>query len=218
MALARRRSLWAGHAQFVKLCGSGTGQGFTPRPNWQVWAIFAVWPDEAAARVGVAAHRVFGLWRAKAVEDWTVFLAPVSSRGSWAGVNPLTEEAPMQANVDAPIAALTRATVRLRHALAFWRRVPDISAAVGTDPNILFKIGIGEVPFVHQVTFSVWPDATSMGAFARRDGPHAKAIRAVREGDWFSEELYARFHLLGTFGAWGDGDPLSAAISRKEAA
>ena len=68
--------------------------------------------------------------------------------------------------------------------------------------SVAFKIGIGEVPLLHQVTFSVWPDAASMAAFARADGPHARAIRAVREGDWFSEELYARFHLIGTTGQW----------------
>lgn len=218
MALARRRSLWAGHTQFVKLCGSGTGQGFTPRPNWQVWAIFAVWPDEAAARAGVTNHSVFQRWRARASENWTVFLAPVSARGSWAGVNPLTAESAVPRALDAPIAALTRATVRPRHALAFWRKVPDISQAIGRDANILFKIGIGEVPLLHQVTFSVWPNAASMDSFARKDGPHAQAIRAVRTGDWFSEELYARFDVLGTLGAWGDADPVAAAISRKEAA
>ena len=51
---------------------------------------------------------------------------------------------------------------------------------------MLFKIGIGEVPLLQQVTFSIWPDTASMAAFARADGPHARAIRAVREGGWFS--------------------------------
>ena len=60
--------------------------------------------------------------------------------------------------------------------------------------------------FLHQVTFSVWPDVASMSAFAHRDGPHAQAIRAVRAGDWFSEELYARFHVFGTSGHWSGAD------------
>ena len=42
-------------ARFWKLCGSGTGEGFTPRPNTAVWAILAVWDDEATARGRVAA-------------------------------------------------------------------------------------------------------------------------------------------------------------------
>jgi spheroidene monooxygenase len=93
--------------------------------------------------------------------------------------------------------------------MRFWDRVPDISARIGADPNVAFKIGIGEVPMLHQVTFSVWPDTASMSAFARGDGPHGRAIRAVREGNWFREELYARFRILGTQGRWNGGDPLS---------
>ena len=108
-----------------------------------------------------------------------------------------------------PLAALTRATVRPGAAARFWRRVPDISAMIGTDPNVLFKIGIGEVPLLHQVTFSIWPDADSMARFARRDGPHARAIAAVRSEGWFREELYARFRVLGTAGRWEGGNPLA---------
>lgn len=209
MALARRRSLWAGKARFVKLCGTGTGQGFTPRPNWQVWAIFAVWPDADSARRHLETHPVYTRWRARAAEDWTLFLSPQSARGSWSGVNPLIEGDATPIPPDAPHAVLTRATVKARHALSFWGKVPDISAVIGTDPNVLFKIGIGEVPLLHQVTFSVWPDLDSMAAFARHDGPHARAVASVRQGQWFTEELYARFRVLGSRGTWGGVDPLA---------
>jgi spheroidene monooxygenase len=80
---------------------------------------------------------------------------------------------------------------------------------IGADRNVAFKIGIGEVPFFHQVTFSIWPDTASMADFARKDGPHAQAIRAVREGNWFREELYARFRVLGDAGSWQGGSPLN---------
>nr|WP_281277032.1 spheroidene monooxygenase [Gemmobacter aestuarii] len=219
MALARRSAAWAGSARFVKLCGSGSGVGFTPQPNWSVWAIFAVWPDEARAREHIDRHPVFARWRSHAIEDWTIFLSPVSARGSWGGVNPLIDPSAERASRTAgPIAALTRATVRPQFALAFWRRVPDISKVIGSDPKVLFKIGIGEVPLLHQVTFSVWPDAESMAAFARQMGPHARAMQAVRDEGWFSEELYARFRVLGTAGAWGDKDPLADALAGAAAA
>ena len=81
--------------------------------------------------------------------------------------------------------------------------MPDISRAIGADPNVIFKIGVGEVPWLHQVTFSIWPDSAAMAEFARVDGPHARAIRAVRAGGWFREELYARFDVLGESGTWG---------------
>ena len=195
-------------AQFWKLCGSGTGEGFTPRPNWGVWAILAVWPDAATARSRVAANPVWQRWRARAQESWTVYMAPISARGAWAGENPFMPDGPT-APTEGPLAALTRATVKPSRALRFWDRVPSISTVIGADPNVAFKIGIGEVPLLHQVTFSIWPDTASMAAFARGDGPHGRAIRAVREGNWFAEELYARFQLLGSEGTWQGRDPLA---------
>jgi spheroidene monooxygenase len=102
--------------------------------------------------------------------------------------------------------------------LRFWGRGPDISAAIGADPNVVFKIGVGELPGLRQVTFSIWPDARSMAEFARADGPHASAIRAVREGDWFSEELYARFRIQGDAGSWGGASPLAGLDLTKDAA
>jgi spheroidene monooxygenase len=74
----------------------------------------------------------------------------------------------------------------------------------------MFKIGMGEVPLIHQVTFSIWPDTASMAAFARK-GAHADAIRAVRDEGWFNEELYARFRVIRTQGTWGGRDPLAGA-------
>ncbi|QYK39976.1 MAG: spheroidene monooxygenase [Paracoccaceae bacterium] len=195
-------------ATFWKLCGSGTGEGFTPRPNTAVWAILAVWPDLATAQARVTGAPVYARWHDRAAEAWTIYLTPRTARGAWAGVSPF-DAVPATEDPPGPLAALTRATLRPSRMLRFWDRVPDISAAIGADPNVMFKIGIGEVPWLHQVTFSIWPDTAAMAAFARGDGPHGRAIRAVREGGWFREELYARFRILGTAGTWGGGDPLA---------
>ncbi len=206
MAAARLALARLPDAAFWKLCGSGTGEGFTPRPNTAVWAILAVWPDLATARERTGSAKVFRRWRARADEDWTIFLAATSARGRWAGVEPFAVDATPGPG---PLAALTRASLRPSRLLRFWARVPDISAVIGADPNVAFKIGIGEVPWLHQVTFSVWPDAAAMAAFARGDGPHGRAIAAVRRENWFAEELYARFRVLGTSGTWGGADPLA---------
>lgn len=218
MALARLSLRRDPRLSFVKLCGSGTGEGFTVKPNWQVWAILASWRSEAAARSATQDNPVWRKWRSRAGESWTLFLRPVSGRGSWSGVNPFLPEAGPAPVTSGPIAALTRATLKPRHALRFWQRVPGISQVIGADPNVIFKIGIGEVPLLHQVTFSIWPDTQSMAAFARADGPHARAIRAVREGGWFAEELYARFRILGSQGLWEGGDPLARAVTERQAA
>lgn len=196
---------------FWKLLGSGTGEGFTPIPNTQVYAILATWPDLQTARSRTAEAKPFRKYRNWATETWTVFLSTLSVKGAWSASTPFK---PDTAICGGPIAALTRATIKPRIALDFWRRVPDISSVVGADPNVIFKIGVGEIPWFHQVTFSIWPDENTMANFARRDGPHAKAIRAVREGNWFQEELYARFSIAGSEGSWGGTDPVSDYLSR----
>lgn len=190
---------------FWKLCGSGAGEGFTPVLLPRVFAIVATWPDEATARNGAATHPVFDRFRRRATETWTVFLGTRSVRGNWSGVDPFE---PNPSEGPGPVAALTRATVRPVKSLRFWHRVPEISARIGADPNVLFKIGIGEVPLLHQVTFSIWPTEADMAAFART-GAHAEAIRAVREDGWFREELYARFAVLFDEGSWNGASPLS---------
>ena len=206
MGLARLSMPRTDGIGFWKLCGSGTGEGFTPVPNTAVYAILATWPDAETARDRTATAAIYRRYQRRASESWTVFLAPTSARGAWSGT------APFLPGSDAgigPLAALTRATVRPSAALRFWKRVPDISDVIGDDPNVAFKIGIGEVPLLHQVTFSIWPDADTMADFARRDGPHARAIRAVRDGNWFREELYARFRVLGSRGTWQGVQPLA---------
>jgi spheroidene monooxygenase len=209
MGFARLSLRQERRALFWKLCGSGTGEGFTPKPNWAVWSILAVWPDEDTARARTAENPVWQRWRNRAAESFTVYLDPVSSRGSWSGVNPFLSAPGTAPASTGALAALTRATIKPARALRFWARVPGISAVIGNDPNVAFKIGIGEVPLLHQITFSIWPDAASMAHFARGDGPHARAIQAVRDGNWFQEELYARFRVIGTEGRWNGTAPLA---------
>ena len=197
-----------------KLCGSGANQGFVPIPNTAVAVILATWPDEATARARVADCRPFTSWRRMAEETFTVFLAPTSARGKWAGVEPFTVSA--EPVPGGPVAILTRATVKPKVAMQFWRRTPGLNRAILDDPNVVFRIGIGEVPLVQQVTFSIWPDTETMHAFAHARGTlHADAIRAVREGKWFREELYARFRILCTSGTWGGKDPLDRLEERQ---
>lgn len=194
---------------FWKLCGSGTGEGFTPVPNTAVYAILATWPDIATAKARTTSG-VFATYMRRAAEHWTVFLEPQTARGQWSGKEPFH---PGPATTPGPLAALTRATIKPRILARFWGRVPNISAMIGKDTNVMFKIGIGEVPMLHQVTFSIWPSEAAMAGFART-GPHAEAIRAVRDEGWFSEELYARFAVHSDAGRWNGISPLA----RSEAA
>lgn len=204
MGLARRPVSRISDIGFWKLCGSGSGEGFTPLPNTSVYAILATWPNEQAARDATQNSHIFRRYRERAAEDWTVLMSTDTARGAWSGQTPF---APSEQDRAGPLAALTRATIKPGVLAKFWRRVPDISKVIGADPNVIFKVGIGEVPWLHQVTFSIWPDAQAMADFART-GHHAEAIKAVREESWFEEELYARFTLISDIGTWGGSSPL----------
>ncbi|MEO0820037.1 MAG: spheroidene monooxygenase [Pseudomonadota bacterium] len=193
-------------AAFARMMGTGTGEGFDPAPNTAVWTLLASWDDMAAAAEGVEHAAPWAARCARAEECCTLFLAPLSATGRWGGVEPFEVHPDPDARAAGrPIAVLTRATVRARHLIRFWRKVPAINAQIAAGPGMLFRMGMGEVPLLHQVTFSVWRDAGAMRAFAYGGKGHAAAIAAVRAGDWFAEELYARFAVLGTSGSWQGG-------------
>ncbi|MGB3247166.1 MAG: spheroidene monooxygenase [Sulfitobacter sp.] len=204
MGLARAPLSRIADIGFWKLCGSGSGEGFTPLPNTSVYAILATWPDAKTAQDSIANADIYTRYRGQAAEHWTVFMSTDTVRGAWSGKTPFEPCTPSHSG---PLAALTRATIKPGILARFWRRVPNISAVIGQDPNVIFKIGVGEVPMLHQVTFSIWPDVEHMAKFART-GPHAAAIKAVRDEGWFNEELYARFTLLSDVGTWGGTSPL----------
>ncbi len=191
---------------FHKLFGTGTREGFHPYPNFSVYAILAVWPSLAAGRAAVRDSRVYRRYRARAGESWTVFLGATQSRGCWDGEVPFDLVAP-GADREA-IAVLTRASVKPRHVLAFWRQVPDISATIRRQDDLLFKMGLGEIPWFHQVTFSIWRSVEAMETFAY-EGFHRGAIAEVRRGGWFSEELFVRFRVLHAEGRWEGVAPLA---------
>lgn len=184
---------------FFKLCGSGTGEGFTPVPNTAVYAILATWPNQEHARQAIAQARIFRRYTDMAEEACTWHLTTASARGAWSGRTPFLVETGLP---EGPVAALTRATIKPKVLLKFWGRAPAISDVIGGNEDVIFKIGIGELPWLQQVTFSVWPSTGAMDQFARQSGPHAQAIRAVRDGKWFAEELYARFAITGVDGSW----------------
>ena len=202
MGFARKKLKKIKQISFFKLFGSGIGEGFTPYPNTSVYAILSVWNNLGEAENNIEEREIYENYRTHSIENWTVFLSPISSKGYWDKTNPFKPNKNEFKKKDHMLAALTRATIKPKIMLKFWSKVPAISKVIGNDKNVLFKIGLGEIPWFHQVTFSIWPNAKTMADFARKDGPHAKAIKSVREGNWFSEELYARFEVKKAIGKW----------------
>ena len=184
--------------RFVRRLGTGRGAAMGLGGDLRRWATFAVWEDEDA---------VEALHPDGADETWSVLLAPLGSRGSWAGRRPLPEE---RRATDGPLAVLTRARLRVRAWPAFYRAVPPVEAALHAAPGLLAAVGIGEAPVGLQATFSLWRSTEAMEAFAAAPGPHREVARRARAEGWFAEDLFARFRPYASTGTWGGRDPLRA--------
>ncbi|MBK9487640.1 MAG: hypothetical protein IPO07_01760 [Haliscomenobacter sp.] len=210
MALAPLELAKIAGLSFSKMMGSGNGNGFSIWPNFGVYGLLAVWDDAVSAEAFFSTHPLFNAFKERAKEIWTVYLQTAKVHGTWDGGNPFTENVPFQA--EAPVAVLTRATIRTKRLWHFWRFVPGVSKAMWREhqEGLLFSVGIGELPLVQQATFSLWKNSADMQAYAYKGKFHSEVVRKTRELGWYKEELFARFHPYRVEGTWGGETILSS--------
>lgn len=195
--LARAQARRASGLRFVKQLGSGFDGGFGLRPSVSRQGLFCVFDSRAAAEA-FADGPVVAAYRTRSDECATLVLRPVSSRGRWSGMA-LRAGAP--ATPGAPVVALTRASIRPSRAWRFWRYAPPSEQALDSADGCLLSAGLGEAPLVRQATLTAWRDVAAMDAYARQ-GAHLAAIRASREGAFFSESMFVRFEPIRMAGQW----------------
>ena len=184
---------------FVKVLGSGENAGFGLRPSPSHQGLFCAFIDDAAATNFIAHSKVLSAYRDHAREFFCVKLKAFSSRGSWAHASPLSISATPPDN--APIAALTRASIRPIVAAKFWRRAPPAELSLHNAKGCLLAVGLGEAPLLRQATFTIWESVAAMDAYART-GAHLEAIRAAGAGRFFSESMFTRFVPYDASGTW----------------
>ena len=138
-----------------KLLGTGSGLGFSRKPNWGQYAHFAVWTNEVDAEKYFDKStliRRLGKWS----QSQTIMeLQPYQSRGIWDGKNPY-QGIPKQAEMEGPVAILTRAKLKFKNIPDFWKHVRPVNTSLGNSDGRKFSAGLGEWPFSHPITFSVW--------------------------------------------------------------
>ncbi len=184
---------------FSKLLGTGDGRTLSPRDaDPRTWGLVAAW-QRAEDAVAFEAHRTPRGWRRIAEEEWRADLACQRTRGRWSGREPFTAREDLR-GWDGPVVSLPRARLRPRMAATFWRAVPPVVADLEAGPQPLLRGGIGEAPIGVQGTLTLWRAAADLEAFAYRRGPHRRAIADTTRLDWYGEELFARFALLGVRG------------------
>jgi heme-degrading monooxygenase HmoA len=194
--------------KFFKMLGSGHGLGFSLKPNFNRYGLLCVWENESAATTFFAENLPFLNYLEHTSESWTIWLKPIQAHGLWDGVNPF-QEAVANSKIDGPVAALTRATIRLKALPSFWKHVPQTSQALKEADGLLCSTGLGELPFIRQATFSVWENAEALKNYAYKNALHKEVIKRTREENWYKEELFARFVPVKAEGLWKGRNPLS---------
>jgi Domain of unknown function (DUF3291) len=207
------------NTSFFKLMGCGKNGTFDKHPDWQQWGIFAV--SRQSLDTTDIKHEdlitslygsLIGRWmRFFQCETWTIFLEPIEGHGSWDGKQPF---GPMVKNTpyDGPVAILTRATIRLSKLKVFWQNVDGVAARVDGADGFITSIGIGELPFIKQATFSIWQSREAMKQFAYQMHQHAEVIKKTRKENWYKEDMFVRFKPIKTIGAIRGSDPLEGKL------
>lgn len=198
VALGERGARGVPGLRFARALGSGRDGGFGLAPSLEHQGLFALFDDDEAADAFIDRSPLMAAYRARSLDLWIARLRATSSRGSWGGMRMAVTR---RADPHAPVAALTRASIRPSRAWAFWRHSPPSQAGLADAAGCRLAIGLGEAPLLRQATFSLWDDAAAMDAYARR-GAHQAAIQASRQGGFFSESMFVRFEPSRIEGRW----------------
>ncbi len=188
--------------RFIKTLGSGRDGGFGLLPSPSHQGLFCLFDNDDSANEFIVSSTLVDRYRQSSDDCLLLTLRPSTARGSWDRI--AIAPGPSVA-AGAPVAALTRASIRPLAAANFWRYAPAAQASLSGAPGCELAIGLGEAPLLRQATFSLWRDADAMDAYAR-SGAHQQAIRAAWQQRFFSESMFVRFAPLSLRGRWKGRD------------
>ena len=185
---------------FYKLIGTGTGETFTPRDaDPTLWGLIVAIDEDAVAAFD--ANKVVKSWRKIAQSEVRYIAHAISAHGRWSGAQPFVVDTELAKSWDGKVLAITRARIKWRKNLRFWRAVPPVISSLRDSPGVESAIGIGEAPIGLQGTMSIWSSSAAIRDFAYKGAAHSAAIRETHSQKWYSEELFARFALLEVRGS-----------------
>ena len=210
MAIHRLPMIMQKNCTFWKLLGSGKNGTFDLKPDWQQWGLLAVWDDHESFDQFYKTSFIAKWWNFFGVEKWVLLCEPLQSHGKWDGKEPFGK--PDVQNPAGPVAVLTRATIRLSKLKRFWANVDSPANLMTSAKGYITSFGIGEAPVYRQATFSIWKSLDDVKSFAYGSKEHAEVIKKTRIEGWYSEELFARFKPIESWGTLNNTDPLKGSI------
>jgi len=222
MGFLRIPLLFNRQISFWKLLGCGKNGAFDIYPDWRQWGILTIRNKFSITNKminvgGKINHKsLYGnfikvWWNFFRCETYTIILEPIEGHGLWDGKERFGS-LPRETSYDGKIAILTRATIRINRLKHFWKHVDAVSAQMRNANGFVFSVGIGEVPWIKQSTFSVWESKEKMKQFAYKIKEHTDVIRKKKKENWYSEEMFVRFKLIGSFGSLYDVDLLKQRV------
>lgn len=206
MALHRIPLTLNRNCSFWKLMGSGKNGTFDKSPDVQQWALLAVWNSDKDFHQFRQSSFISFWWKTLAKETYTILCQPLASHGTWNGKEPFGD--PQNNSYTGPVAVLTRATIRFSRLKNFWANVDKTAKLMLSSKGYITSFGIGEAPLYRQATFSVWESIEDVKAFAYQSAEHREVIKKTRDENWYSEELFARFKPIASFGKLKGLNPL----------
>ena len=176
--------------QFWRAMGVGGENGFSLKPDFSTYALVTVFEKEEDA-VNFYEGDIMKKYTKNSIEHRSYFMHCISTHGNWGGSNPMkVVENPDMA---AKIAIITRATIKPKLALRFWKNVPRVSYTLKDHEGLSYAKGFGEWPLILQATFSVWESLDHMKAYAYNNPSHTEMIKKTRALNWYKEEMFSRF-------------------------
>lgn len=205
MALFNIPLLYNRSVKFYKLMGCGKNGSFDIQPDLNKWALMVFFelsnnssPKGDTSEPDIPGKFIRFWWRLFHAKTHSFLLEPFTGHGSWDGFS-YKQTGEKEPDSTEKVAVLTRASIRFSKAISFWRAVPDASKQLASQSGLKFTIGIGEIPFFKQATFSVWDSIESVKNYAYRQPAHKTIIQRTRKEKWYTEEMFIRFRVLKEF-------------------
>ena len=141
---------------FFKPLGTGSGNGFSIKPDFSIFGFVAVFKSEELAKEFLETN-VVREYTKTTISYSHVLMHTVKSHGEWSKQSPF--ESSVEYDKSKPLAVITRATIKPKLAYQFWKNVPAVSKSMDKYDELIFSKGIGEFPLLMQATFSLWSSA-----------------------------------------------------------